>query len=153
MHLFYVITSVLKASHLQGPEESWVRRWHSSLVSGVGRGYRWPYGFPLQTILPPGDIWQSLETFLVVTWWETPSQEKPGMLLNILQCPTLTPKTCWPVVSAVFKSQQWHLRPSGGVGQSAAPRGSCYLLFCRVIVGVGVLQKVLGKIHKRRNHK
>ena len=39
--------------------------------------------------LPPGDIWQCLATFLVVTpgrGLEASSGQRPGMLLNILQC-------------------------------------------------------------------
>ena len=42
-------------------------------------------------LCPPGDIWQCLKTFLVVTtnggdMLLAASREKPGILLNILQC-------------------------------------------------------------------
>lgn len=52
-----------------------------------------PSGSQCGVILPPGDTWQCLETFLVVTTSGEPGVEAgaPGMLLNIHQCRRTSP--------------------------------------------------------------
>lgn len=73
--------------------------WDNSSSSGV--------------ILSAGDIWQHLETFLVITtcWEALVGKKRPGMLLNILQC---TGQALWwtiiqPQISIVLrlKTPSW----------------------------------------------
>lgn len=53
-------------------------------------------GSQLRVILPPGNIWQYLNTFLMDPLWFSmslgSSRERPGLRLNILQCPRQSPK-------------------------------------------------------------